>query len=93
MPQELNRDCMLKTVRDYGGVKQVLFISKVDVEEEIHDHERESFIILEGECECHIGHDVIRLGPGGFVEIPMYTPHNVKVISPYVVAILQRVAI
>jgi mannose-6-phosphate isomerase-like protein (cupin superfamily) len=93
MPVEPDSDRIVKTIREEGGVTQMLIISKTDVEEEIHIHEQESFIILEGECECHIGDDVYRLGPGSFIEIPLYTRHNVRVLSPYVVAVLQHSAI
>lgn len=93
MPSAISKDREIKTIRESGGVTQMLVISKTDVEEEVHEHERECFIVLEGECECHIGDDVYRLGPGGFIEIPMYASHNVRVLSPYVVAVLQHVAV
>jgi len=93
VPHELQEERVVTTIRDYGGVTQMLIISTTDVEEETHEHERESFIILEGECECHVGDNIIRLGPGGFLDIPMHTRHNVKVISPRVTAVLQHVAI
>jgi len=93
MPQELKKDRIIKTIRASGGVTQMLIITKTDVEEETHKNERESFIILEGECECYVDNKVIHLEPGGFLEIPMHTKHNVKVLSPYVVAILQHIAV
>ncbi|MCW3123763.1 MAG: hypothetical protein JWQ38_3255 [Flavipsychrobacter sp.] len=93
MPKEITSERVTKVIRHSGGVTQVLIISTTDVEEEVHEHERESFIILEGECECYIGDEVIRLGPGGFVEIPLYVSHNVKILSPHVVAVLQHVAL
>jgi len=93
MPKEIKEDRIIKTIRQSGGVTQMLIISKTDVEEETHSDERESFIILEGECECHIGDNVYKLGPGGFLEIPMHISHNVKVLSPYVVAVLQHIAV
>jgi mannose-6-phosphate isomerase-like protein (cupin superfamily) len=93
MPKEVNKDRVVKTIRDSGGITQMLIISKTDVEEEVHEHEQECFIVLEGECECHVGDDIYRLGPGGFLEIPLHLPHNVKVLSPYVVAVLQHIAV
>ena len=68
-------------------------ISRTDVDDEVHEHEQESFLVLEGECECHIGDTVYRLGPGGFIEIPLHLNHNVRVLSPYVVAVLQHIAV
>ncbi len=93
MPQAITKERIVRTLRHSGGVTQVLIVSTTDVEEEVHEHEQESFIILEGECECYVGNDVIRLGPGGFIEIPLHVSHNVKILSPYVVAVLQHVAV
>ena len=93
MPQAITKERIARTLRHSGGVTQVLIISTTDVEEEVHEHEQESFIILEGECECHVGDNVIRLGPGGFIDIPLHVSHNVKILSPYVVAVLQHIAI
>jgi len=93
MPQTIPDERIARVLRHSGGVTQVLIISTTDVEEEVHEHEQESFIILEGECECHVGDNVIRLGPGGFIDIPLHVSHNVKILSPYVVAVLQHVAV
>ena len=93
LPEELKHDRVINTIREYGGIKQMLIISRTDVEEETHENERESFIILEGECECYIGNKVIHLSQGGFIEIPMFTQHNVKVLTPHVMAVLQHVAV
>jgi mannose-6-phosphate isomerase-like protein (cupin superfamily) len=93
MPQDLKNDRIVKTIRESAGITQMLIVSKTDVEEETHENEHESFIILEGECECLVGNKVIRLGPGGFLEIPLHTLHSVKVTSAYVVAVLQHIAI
>ncbi len=93
MPAQIPEKRVMLPIRDANGVLQVLVISRTDVDDEVHEHERESFLVLEGECECHIGDDTFRLGPGGFLEIPLYKSHNVKVLSPYVVAVLQHVAV
>jgi mannose-6-phosphate isomerase-like protein (cupin superfamily) len=93
MPKEVTRDILISTIRESAGVTQMLVISKTDVAEEVHENERESFLVLEGECECCIGDNLYHLGPGGFIEIPLHTPHNVRVLSPYVVAVLQHVAV
>ena len=74
-------------------ITQVLFVSSKAIPDETHEHERESFIVLEGECDCCIDGKVIRLGPGGFIEIPMYTHHDVTAVSDYVIAIMQRIAV
>jgi len=93
MPKEIKEGIEIKTIRDSGGITQMLVVSRTDVEEEVHENERESFIVLEGECECYIDDKTYRLGPGGFIEIPLHTRHNVRVLSPYVVAVLQHVAV
>jgi len=93
MPKEMKEDRIIKTIRQSGGVTQMLVVSKTDVEEEVHELEHESFIILEGECECYVGDNIYRLGPGGFLEIPLHASHNVKVLSPHVVAVLQHIAV
>ena len=78
MPKDNEEDMFMTPLRQSDGVLQMLVIGRVDVPNEQHHDERESFLVLEGECECTIGDNVIRLGPGGFVEIPMYTDHDVK---------------
>lgn len=93
MPGTTEPERTTTVIRDSGGITQMLVVSRTDVADEIHENERESFLVLEGECECHIGNDIFRLGPGGYIEIPLHTHHNVHVLSPYVVAVLQHVAI
>lgn len=93
IPGEITEDRVVTVLQQNALVTQMLVISKTDFDNEEHEHELESFVILEGECECTVGDNVFRLGPGGFTEIPLYTPHAVRIVSPYVVAILQRVAV
>ena len=93
MPEALNEDRVMIPIRASGGVIQLLVMSRTDVADETHELEKESFLVLEGECECQVGDQIIRLGPGGYIEIPLYTHHNVRVLSPYVVAVLQHVAL
>ncbi|MEZ4904528.1 MAG: cupin domain-containing protein [Spirosomataceae bacterium] len=65
-------------------------------EEAHHDEEfTESFLILEGSCECNIGGKIIRLAAGDFLEIPENTPHTIRNTSthlPFVKALIQRIA-
>ena len=72
-------------------IMQALVISYIDIPEEEHNDMLESFIILEGECECRVGDKVIRLKAGGYLSIPLHEPHHVKVLSEHVVAVLQRI--
>lgn len=47
-----------------------------------HKHANEQIAwIVEGECEFHVGDEVVRLGPGGMVVIPPDTMHHAVVTS------------
>ena len=60
---------------------------------EVHNHELEKFLIVEGTCDLVIGNEVYPLVPGNFLSIPLYVEHSMKVTSliPCKI-ILQRVA-
>jgi len=61
--------------------------------EEVHDHEFEKFLILEGTCDITIGDKVHQLVPGDYLSIPLHVSHNVKVTSKNTCkVILQRIA-
>lgn len=76
-----------------------LFIAWVKefVPEEVHYDLLESFLILEGACECFVtdnsGHTrTVRLGPGGFIAMKTGESHDIRIISPQPAkAILQWV--
>lgn len=76
-----------------GEVAQALVVSKMDFVEEVHTDTLESFVILEGACECYFGDKTFRMGKGDFTEVPLHTPHSVKILSPYIVAVIQRIAV
>lgn len=60
---------------------------------EMHDHEFERFLIVEGTCDFYIGEKVHHLVPGDFLEIPLSIGHIAKVTSSFPCkVILQRVA-
>ncbi len=90
MPQQIAQGIQVIPLRRKDDVAQMLIVSTVDVAEETHENEKECFLVLEGECECFVGKEVYRLGPGGFIDIPLHEPHNVKILSPHVVAVLQH---
>lgn len=90
IPLEPVDDFSCTVLRQDEQVTQMLVITKLDVPPEIHDDIAESFFILKGECVCNVGGRVYQLGPGDFLDIPLYQEHNVKLLSPYVVAILQH---
>ena len=61
--------------------------------QEIHQHEYEKFLILEGACDITIDNKIHSLKPGDYLSIPLYKKHDVKITSSYPCkAILQRIA-
>ena len=54
---------------------------KEGIEDESHDALKEKFLVLAGTCRCQVGEEFIDLGPGGFLDIPLHTVHNLKVTS------------
>ena len=61
--------------------------------QEVHQHEFEKFLILEGTCDITIADEVRSLKAGDFLSIPLYKKHDVKITSLNPCkAILQRIA-
>jgi len=74
--------------------KVQLFVVWADekVDNETHETESESFLILEGTCICNVGGINYDLKAGDFLGIPTYTEHTLKVTSAKPVKfIVQRV--
>ena len=93
LPKTVSGEPFMHLLTGTDTVTQVLVMSATDIPDEVHEDVYESFIILDGECECHIGTDtVIRLQAGGYIEIPLHQHHDVKIISSYVVGVMQRIA-
>ncbi|CAN5229168.1 hypothetical protein BH09BAC6_BH09BAC6_36630 [soil metagenome] len=90
IPDEPSEDFSSRTLRKDQHIEQMLVITKIDVPEEAHGDFMESFFILKGRCECIIGNRLYTLGEGDFIQIPKHTPHNIKLVSPHVVAVLQH---
>ncbi|EHQ24535.1 hypothetical protein [Mucilaginibacter paludis] len=90
IPNEPAGDMIFKLLRQDKRINQTLVITKIDVPEETHTDILESFLILIGRCKCTIGNDAFEAGAGVWVEIPLYIEHDVKVLTPYVVAVLQH---
>ncbi len=62
-----------------------------NIEAEEHSNEKESFLILQGSCTCYVGNTTYHLKAGDFLEVPMYTQHDVVITSEVpVIAVLQR---
>jgi mannose-6-phosphate isomerase-like protein (cupin superfamily) len=90
IPSEPAGDFSSRLLRQNEGFDQMLVVTKCDVPAETHGDVIESFFILKGECQCSVGDNLLLLGPGDFLEIPLHQQHDVKLLSPYVVAILQH---
>jgi len=90
IPEALQGDMYSKVLRDDEKVFQTVLWLQTDYPDEVHDDLNECFMILEGECECHVGGEIIKLGPGGFFEVPLHKHHDVKVTRGPVLAIIQR---
>lgn len=77
--------------------RRELFVAWVKeyVEEEVHYDLLESFLILEGSCECTITGEsgncrIVRLGQGGFITMQLGETHHIRITSPQPVkAILE----
>lgn len=69
---------------------QTLVITKLNVPDEVHEVVAESFFILEGTCTCTVGNEVFTLNAGDYLAIPLHTNHDIRIDSPYVIAILQH---
>ena len=81
----------VKVLRQDDKVTQLLVVSETDIEEEVHQDEYESFLILKGECRCTVAGEVRLMKAGDFMEIPLYEPHAVELVSPQVMAVLQHI--
>ena len=58
----------------------------------VHRVQEETFYVLEGECEWHVGDDVIRAAPGTYVFIPPGVPHNIANVSDKPARVIMTVS-
>ncbi len=93
MPVNITEDLFVHEIRNDGKVFQALVVSKIGYPDEVHDDCNESFLLLEGYCTCVIGEEEIDMSPGDYMQIPMHMHHDVRSLTPHVVAILQRIAL
>ncbi|MEO8884893.1 MAG: cupin domain-containing protein [Mucilaginibacter sp.] len=93
IPAQPFEDFFMEVLRQDDRGTQMLVVTKTDVPEETHDNWIESFFILKGQCVCTVGTETITLNVGNFLEVPLYTEHDIKITSPYLVAILQRLIV
>jgi mannose-6-phosphate isomerase-like protein (cupin superfamily) len=77
---------------DDQGMTAIAWIKSM-APQEVHDHEYEKFLILEGTCSIHIEDEVFALVPGDYLAIPLQKKHHVLVTSAIPCkVILQRIA-
>ena len=64
-----------------------------DAPQEVHDHEIEKFLVIEGSCNITVGEEINKLNPGDYFAIPLHKNHVVNVTSMMPCKIiLQRTA-
>jgi mannose-6-phosphate isomerase-like protein (cupin superfamily) len=93
LPDELTENMFIKELRNEHGVSQTIIWTKIDYPDEVHDEVEECFIILKGKCRCYIDGEEIEVDAGGFLEIPMFKHHDVKVLESPVLAVVQRIKV
>ncbi len=71
-------------LRDHPTLVQMLVWVADSAAEEGHDPDsfQESFLVLEGECECDLGGTIIHLSAGDYLNIPANTLHLIRNLHP-----------
>lgn len=92
VPEEFDEIYAKILNHDQQGITAIAWI-KTMAPQEVHGHEYEKFLILEGSCSIHIEDSVHYLLPGDYLEIPLHKKHHVLVTSAIPCkVILQRIA-
>ncbi|MBN9005894.1 MAG: cupin domain-containing protein [Rhizobiales bacterium] len=58
----------------------------------VHRVQEETFYVLEGECEWHVGNKTIRATPGTYLFLPPGVPHNITNVSEKPARVLMTVS-
>jgi len=90
IPAEPFEDFFAAVLQQTDHIAQTLVITRMNVPEEIHTEVQESFFILKGQCACTVGTEVFTLNAGDYLDIPLHTNHDIKILSPYVIGVLQH---
>lgn len=90
IPAEPFDDFFALPLRNDDKVEQTLIVTKLGVPEETHGDVIESFFILKGQCVCTVGKHTYTLSAGDFLEIPLHEKHDIELLTPHVIAILQH---
>jgi mannose-6-phosphate isomerase-like protein (cupin superfamily) len=93
-PPDSYRNIFGHVLRNDEEAEQFLVWVKQLINPEDHHDEQESFLILEGRCECSIGGELVQLSAGDYLAVPLDLEHTVRVISDTPVkAIIQRLKV
>jgi len=90
IPTEPFEDFFAAILQQTDHIAQTLVITRLNVPEEIHTDVKESFFILKGQCACTVGNEVFTLNAGDYLDIPLHVNHDIKILSPYVIGVLQH---
>lgn len=93
IPAEPFEPFFAEVLRHDDKAAQTLVITNLDVPEEVHEDRIESFFILKGQCTCTVGNELFTLKAGDFLEVPLHVAHDIKIESPYVIAVLQHLPV
>jgi mannose-6-phosphate isomerase-like protein (cupin superfamily) len=92
LPEEFDEVFAKILNHDERGITAIAWIKSM-APQEVHDHEYEKFLIVEGTCSIHIEEEVHALVPGDYLTIPLLKKHHVLVTSDVPCkVILQRIA-
>lgn len=93
-PPPTYRNLFAHVLRQGAEIEQFLIWVKQSINPEVHHNEQESFLILEGSCECSFGGELVQLTAGDYMAVPIDLEHTVRVSSDTPVkAIIQRLKI
>jgi len=93
IPVSNREDIFAKIIGHTPAVTTAIVWIKKEAPREIHDHEFESFLIIDGTCNIMVSGKANHLVPGDYFTMPLHQYHQVIVTSAIPCkAILQRVA-
>jgi mannose-6-phosphate isomerase-like protein (cupin superfamily) len=93
LPDNNTEDIYVKIIAASPKATTAIVWIKEFAPQEVHEHEFEKFLIVEGTCTITIGSEKHDLVPGNFLAIPLYEKHHVVVTSNnYCKVILERLA-
>jgi mannose-6-phosphate isomerase-like protein (cupin superfamily) len=91
-PEEAE-DIEIKIIGHQPKAMTAIVWIKKETPYEVHDHEYEKFLILEGTCDIITDTKIYSMVPGDYFSIPLHLGHTIKVTSKIPCkVILQRIA-